>query len=246
MSTLNQITKVNLQSLFERVQQSICSGLFVSQPAKVLSYNPTKREAKIELSYILTPLVYGAKQPTLKPNIKIASVIQIWGGNGGLITPVKVGDTGIAIFLDRNPSKFLQGEKVAKPLSTGYHEDCVFLVGLHPYSNQMPTDNQHIYLGYQNTEIRLGSRVAIYNQQQSFWQNMNNTLSKIQDICTQLASTCDNLANAQTIPAVVGSPLTMNPATIASANATKAQANTIKSAVQTLQNNFSQLLEDKT
>jgi hypothetical protein len=191
----NQIPPVNNQSLFDRLRQSFFSTLFCAQPAKVVSYDPIKRLATIELAYILTPIPYGSAEPNLPPDVKCGvPVFQPWGQAGGSEFPVTPGDSGLAVFVDRNYKNFLEGTSPSKPPSIGYHDECFFIPGFHPYANKLPGDNQHTYTGYgktgEQTIVRLGTKIAMYNPAVSFksqqTQYEGNLISSLNAVVTAL------------------------------------------------------------
>lgn len=198
MSKLNQTSRIKQQSLFDRMFDSIFSTLMCAQPAKVIKYNATTRLATIELAFIREPMTYGKNEPSLPPTTKCSvPVCQMYGKSGGVVTPVNVGDSGLAIFVDREYSNFLNGSSPSTPLPISYHEDCFFLPGFHPYEDVLPSDNEHTYLSYEETTIRLGQKIAIFNnsvsfaQQQNQWEGnliscLNDTVSALQEVMAEI------------------------------------------------------------
>ncbi len=128
----------DLTEFWRRLQRVIGANLFVSLPARVVSYDPARRTASLQPTILLRSVV-GDEEPTHEPLQPLYNVPVQFPGNAKvhLTFALEPGDTGILVFQDRQIDGWLTTASDSTPRTARTHAemDAVFIPGVQPFSN---------------------------------------------------------------------------------------------------------------
>lgn len=207
-------TTFDLKSLLDLVKRDTMLSINCHAVGTIQSFDPEKQTAEITVNY--KQVFYGAAgtEPTLKdyPILLDCPVVTMSGGDGALTFPIAQGDTCLVLFNDRDITDWFSGGQVGPPPTPRAHSfaDAFGLVGVRSMANPIDDyDADKTCLRHGDTKVRLGLKVNIENDVSSLLTVINGLISVIETIVT--------------IPAAIGTPLTLNPASIAALEAYKIQ-----------------------
>lgn len=220
---------------------------YTHQIGILTKFDSTDQTGAVKLFYKNTDATYYGS--ATEENYTVFYKVPLRGNynqNCGMVNPPAVGDS-VLLHINKDNLEGWWNDNQPTPATYDISSpnDCFGDVGYNNINQILQSYNtQALTLFYQQTQIVLNAKVKIANEQQSFWQNVNNLLSQLNSLASQLGTLASTLASATTSPAVIGAPSTMSPTTIANAQAAATQANTIATQINTLQNNLSELLTD--
>lgn len=204
---LNRIPEdPTLRDLLDQVKKEVFLSLNCHAIATVQSVSYTDQTLTATIDYSQTfykrPGNTGPYVPTLVPYPVLLDCpfISLGGGNGALTFPIKEGDQCLILFNDRDLDNWFSGATSGPVATPRLHSlsDGIALVGLNDLTDY---DGTRVVLKNGDTMIGLGdSLIKIENAT----QNLNSLLQS-------LISTISGLT---TIPAAIGTPLTLNPSVI--------------------------------
>lgn len=166
---------------------------------RIEAFDATKQTAKISIAY---QKQVGEVVRNYSPLVD-CPVVVMSGGNAGITFPISVGDTCLVLFNDRDIDSWYSSGQVVLPNSSRMHSlaDGIALVGIRHMGNVISNyeaEKAKFYKG--TTAITLDEKVKIENATRTLLGVLNGLIDVIKGV--------------QTIPAVVGSPLTLGPASI--------------------------------
>ena len=227
-----------LESLLEQIKQSTSYDINCHRIGFIVSFNEINQRAivqlvdKIKLVSVdrlnledLTPEkqqeILEASSITPAPLINVPVKINATL-KGGITIPIKAGDFCIIEFNDRDLTNWLLGganqinEWLAKNEITGIDlasdcshsfSDAIAIVGIFPNEKTLSNyNNNATEVFYENTKISLDNKIGISNSSGSL-------LQAIESLTDAINSLGEAVKSAQTIPAVIGIPLTLDSGT---------------------------------
>lgn len=201
----------SLADVLEFAKRDTMMNLVAHHTGTIQSFDPDKQTAQVSINYKKTyfNLDPATQQyvPVLEdyPTLIDVPVIFLGGGKASLTFPVKQGDECLLLFNDRDIDTWFSSGQTNAPVATPrLHSiaDGFALVGLRSLNNVLQDfDPARIVLQNDKAMVGVGpSLIKIANDQFTL-----NTL--LQNLLT-------TLENLTTIPAAVGSPLTLAPTVI--------------------------------
>lgn len=216
-----------LDQLFELAMRKLELRLNVWRPATVLAVKGT---GKVDLQIQLQAKYVTDDAPVTLPTIQDALVCQPRGAGYYIKLPVKVGDTGIALFCDRSLDSWsVQGGTVF-PNDTRTHDlsDCVFIPGLYPFNNQIQdtTDDLIVKNGNAEMHIQSAGTFLIKNPQNEAFAVIDRLMANV-DMLYQILT-------SETFTNTMLGPQPFIASTISALNDAKSDLESVKSDWETL------------
>lgn len=204
----------DLKDLLDAQKRDIMFSMNCHAVGIVQSFNPTKQTLVAKIAYKKTYMqkgVGGNFVPVFVdyPIIIDCPILCVSGGKANLTMPIKPGDECLLFFNDRDIDNWFQNSQVVAPETTRLHSfsDAMALVGLHSSTRVIPA--------YDPNRIGLINNVCGLSISETHVRlfNLDTTLNTlIQQLITEIKS-------ITTTNCVVGSPVTLSPASIASLTA---------------------------
>lgn len=177
-------------------------------------FNALTQTASVTINYVKTFFTFneltGLKEASLVnyPILAECPCIILGGGNGALTFPIQTGDECLVLFNDRDLDNWFTGGTGSPNATARLHSysDAVALVGLRSLAHVLPAyDTSRVVLrnGLGGTTM-VGVGPALVK--------IANTTTTLNTLLQSLVSILKSL---KTIPAAVGSPLTLDPTVIA-------------------------------
>lgn len=208
---LNRIlTNPGLSDALNGLKKDVFLSFKCHDIAIVQSFDPDDQTIEATIAYKKTYLVRNNDGTYTLQNFEYPILIDvpvIFMGNKtlGLTFPVTKGDECLVLYNDRDIDNWFQSGQVNAPSSNRAHSisDGIALIGLRSSQNII-SDFDEARVLLRNGEVGMGvssSKATIYNST----RNLNTVLQQL----------ISDIQNIVTIPAAVGLPLTLNPASIA-------------------------------
>lgn len=181
--------------------------------AKIESFNSSNQTCEASLVYSKTyntrndDGTYTPEQVEY-PLLLDCPVIVLGGGQSGLTMPIESGDECLILFNDRDIDNWFKGATSGKVASTRKHSfsDGIALVGLKSLSNSISDyDNSNPVLFNGDTKITLKEQKI----------KIENSVESLNDILQDLIIAINGIV---TTNCVIGNPVALNPASIATIN----------------------------
>jgi len=148
-----------------------------------INYKKTLIEAQKDGSY--------AQRPKEYPLLLDVPFVSLTGGQAGITLPIKKGDTCLVFYNDRAIDDWFASGAVTQVSSTRLHSmsDGIALVGVRSLANLIEGyDPERAVLYSGQTKVAVGTKVEISNQSQNLHQVLQDLISKISDLTTQVAA----------------------------------------------------------
>jgi hypothetical protein len=211
---MNSISSdVTLKDVLTLHKKEILLDLFCHGIGTIESFDPAKQTCTASMKYKKTYMQPDATGKYVPQLVEYAPLIDcpvfvLQGGGGALTMPIKKGDTCIILFNDRDLDTWLSSGQITAPATGRLHafSDAIMLVGIRSLKDALASyDPDYPELKYQGgSSVRVGAKIRIKNNSKNLYTILNNLIS--------------TLSSLQTIPAVVGTPLTLNPSIISQLN----------------------------
>jgi hypothetical protein len=123
------------------------------------------------------------------PAIQNVMVGMPMGAGYSIKLPVKVGDTGIALFCERSLDNWSNGSgSFTDPADVRHHDlsDAIFIPGIVPFANQTMDDTDDLVVTNGEAQLRV--------QEAGTFQLKNET-NELLSLLSQLAAACSEIAN---------------------------------------------------
>jgi len=196
----------DLATLLDMTKSDTMFAINCHAVGTIQSFDSDKQTAEVSINY--KRVIYGkaGDPPTLAdyPILVDVPVIVLSGGLGALTFPIAQGDTCLLLFNDRDLDNWFSSGQVVGPATPRMHSfsDAIALVGVHSLKSPIDDyDADKVVLKLDQTKLTLGAKVHLENA--------------TTDLLTVLKGLIDAIKAIQTIPAVVGTPLTLGAASIA-------------------------------
>jgi hypothetical protein len=187
---LNRVTAQHgLKDLLDLVKTDVMRSLNCHSIGTIQEFNSAEQTAKVSINY--KKVVYDrADTPTLLdyPVLVDCPVIILSGGDGVITFPIKVGDTCLVLFNDRDIDNWFSSGQVMGPASPRLHSfaDGIVLVGVRSLKTPVADyDAARVVIGKDTTKVKLGDKVRI-----------ENASSDLLTALTQLITTLDTFFTA--------------------------------------------------
>ena len=135
----------------QRMLQAQGATLRVGMPAKVVSYDPTKRLASVQI-VLAEVLEDGTVLP--QPTIDFVPVMFSGGDGGALTFPLVAGDLGHVMFADRDISGWVTGQPA---LETGDRQHSLTDAVFFPCYTTQTASQVAMVLSYKGSSISMGA-----------------------------------------------------------------------------------------
>jgi hypothetical protein len=159
---LSSIPEPDLTTLLRQHRQEIFSSLNCHQVGTIVSFDPTKQSASVELS--VSRLAGG--EIVAYPKLVDCPVFVPSGGGGRLSFPVVAGDRCLVLFNDRNLDLWFSSGQTGVPNSPRCHSraDGLVIVGFRPAFSPLPgysmTDAE---FKFENGTISVANKLRLAN-----------------------------------------------------------------------------------
>lgn len=212
----------SLGAVIQQIVDNATLELCVCQPAKIVAINDVQN---VNIQPLPQTTYSTTNIPQDRPIIHHVPVWMPRGKNYHIKLPIAVGDTGLALFLDRciDPLMASDGTATYDPGDVRRHDynDPVFIPGASTFVNQLTDTTSDLVLHNGEAEMRLlqNGTVQIKNNGQELVDLLNQTL-------TQLGTFIQNLQTAMVLTPLGPAPF------LASAIAQFVQTQTQLSQIQ--------------
>lgn len=178
----SQISPLNLSSLFLKILNNVKKDINVVSIGTVIKYNSDNNTCNVQPVITAVQQTYQGNATLPKaPWINLPICLPC-GNSGGHVYPISVGDDVLVVFNNRSIDNWIDGTYNTPPnTSSCYHEKDAMIVGImHNKAKQMKNvDNNHSWTVYAQdneviTAIRVGEKIAIYNDVKSFFAIFND------------------------------------------------------------------------
>lgn len=210
-------TDPTLMDLLNLQKKQILLAMNCHALATIQSFDKDAQTVTATINYKKSFLQAGADgtySPVLVdyPILIDIPIIMLFGGMAKLTFPIQAGDTCLVLFNDRDMDNWFQSGQIGGVASGRLHSfsDGIALVGLRSQANVFDSyQDDHAGLSWAEVQVMISeSKVLI--------QNAAGTLKDV------INGLIDIIKSVQTIPAVPGSPLTLDPTSIAQLETYKA------------------------
>jgi len=214
VTTPNQVrTDYTLTALLDMVKRDTMFSINCHAIGTIQSFNVANQTAKITINYKRSVSREFNVEPVLSdyPLLLDCPVVISSGGIGGLTFPIAAGDECLILFNDRDIDSWFSSGQVLPPPTFRLHSmsDGIAIVGLYSSKRSIAGyDPDKTVLFHDETRITLGSKIKIENA--------------TTDLLTVMDGLIDVIKALTTIPAAIGVPLTLGPASIAQLESYKA------------------------
>ncbi len=215
-------------SNFQLMQNKIFEEFFAHRIGIINNYNSSKNTATISLvdvETIVSDINTVSNQEF--PPLSDIPIFRDSTENAGITKPINVGDTVLLLFNDTNIDNFLKNPSVQTTFVNFRHDYNNAIALPYDFKAWIHNNNATEIFYNKTTKISLDAKVGIANDAGS----LKTYIDSLIDIIIELTNT---LASLQTIPAVVGSPLTLDPGVISSLNNIASDLNSNKTNFDSL------------
>lgn len=114
----------SLEDILGRILDRATGDLWTALPARVVAYDKDSQRAQVQPA--------PADEDGALPVLAGVPCVFPGGGGGGIVWPLKSGDTGLLVFCSRSIARWLSDGDYGDPQSTRHHHigDAVFIPGL--------------------------------------------------------------------------------------------------------------------
>jgi hypothetical protein len=194
-------TEPTLPALLAQISQNIFASLNCHQVGSIVSFNPDKQTAEVQLTInrvVYNQVQVGAKlqmQPTILayPLLVDCPVFVLSGGNGLVTMPVKAGDPCLVLFGDRDIDNWFSSGLTAPPNSPRMHSlsDGFALVGFRPQSASIAnyaTDAVEVRNGASKAAVKDDGTIALVSAsaKMTFSNDAANMRAAVDYLCEAL------------------------------------------------------------
>lgn len=207
-----------------QLRQDIFYRFNCHRVGRIEKFNSTNQTATIQLlDYQIRPTIYGSTLTQFPPLVN-CPLIFLCGGNGGFLSPPKIGDTCYVLFNDRDLSNWQTAGGFQDLDSPRAHSlnDAVAIIGLRDYGNSIanfPTD--HVKMFWES-----GAEVKVYEDKAKMAApggaeitvddkvEIKNTAETLKNLIANLITTIKNIQ----VTDPISGTLSVTPATVTALN----------------------------
>jgi hypothetical protein len=202
----------------------------------IKSYDKVTASAEVQIK-IKEWTDYANDKSIGYPVIQDVPIMVLQGGGSWLEFPIAEGDPCLLLFNDRDIDNWWISGNETTPNSLRKHElsDCLAIVGINPKANALALNGKLRLFGGPH-------KMDFVNDNQGMADLTGQLFSNIDDLFTQITGLISDISSLVTINCVVGSPVTLNPATIAALTTRSGNFTTAKTNFDTLKTKYTQLL----
>lgn len=209
-------TEFTLKDLLDITARDVMLSLNCHAIGTVQGFTSTAQQTvKVSINYKKTVLGSDGNPSAIDyPILAEVPLVILGGGQSFLTFPIQTGDQCLVFFNDRDIDNWFAGTNGVPLASNRLHSftDAIALIGPRSMLNALvsyDTDRVVLSKGITGGTIKLGTKVQIKNA--------------TSDLATVIKGLIDVIEGLMTIPAVVGTPLTFGPTSIAQLEAYKVQ-----------------------
>ena len=171
------------------------------------------------------------------PIIKDVPVMVLQGGGAWIEFPIAKGDPCLLLFNDRDIDNWWTSGNETTPDSLRKHalSDCLVIVGINPKSSALALTGKLRLFGGPH-------KMDLVNDNQGLADLVGQLFSEIDSILAKVSGLITDIKSITTTNCVVGAPVAVGPGSIIALTARDIEFTTIKTNVDTLKTDFTQLL----
>ncbi|RYF10319.1 MAG: hypothetical protein EOO40_05395 [Deltaproteobacteria bacterium] len=182
---------LSLDELLQRTQRNLALGLRVAMPCAITAIHG---DQLVDLQPLLMTRFAGAA-PQPMAQLHRVPVIMPKGAGYSIRYPISLGDTGLAVFADRNLDTYLasSGQVLVDPNDDRAHDlsDATFVPGLGADAQQTSGTGPNLVLQCQSLTATLGptGTFAVRNAQAELVTAVANLATSVNSLLSTLAAT---------------------------------------------------------
>jgi hypothetical protein len=232
----DRILHPSLTDIIDNFKVEIFRDFNCMKIGEIQSYDKTTASAQVKIK-IKEWTDKDANESIDYPLIDDVPIMILQGGGTWVEFPIAKGDPCLLFFNDRDIDNWWTSGNETTPNSLRKHSlsDCIALVGVNPKSSALNLSGGFRLFGGPH-------KMDFSNDNQGMASLIGSLFSNIDDLFTQISGFISDVSALVTINCVVGSPVTLNPATLTALDTRSANFTTAKGNFDTLKNNFTQLL----